>query len=153
MTINFSWRKGAKPRIEVSLIRKQVKSHEDAIIHKNTHIMPTNSYKVLWRIFYQPSHIPLCISKSVPLVDLHTSDTLWPRGTLVNVLFDNRKENDEWRMLHGGAWIWILCSSSKNNISRGSIKHKIYIFEVTCSFLFIISIIDIQGKDWKAGCN
>ena len=27
------------------------------------------------------------------------------------------------------------------------LEHKIYIFELTCSFLFIISIIDIQGKD------
>ena len=26
------------------------------------------------------------------------------------------------------------------------LEHKIYIFELTCSFLFIISIIDIQGK-------
>ena len=52
-------------------------------------------------------------------------------------------------MLHGGAWIWILCSSGKNNMP---LEHKIYIFELTCSFLFIISIIDIQGKDWKAGC-
>ena len=27
------------------------------------------------------------------------------------------------------------------------LEHKIYIFEVTCSFLFIIIIMDIQGKD------